>query len=153
VDIAGIINSAIESIRAPVQVKSINLESYLEPGKNWVLGDPNRLQQIVWNLLSNAVKFTPIGGEVKVRAHSTDADIKIIVSDSGVGIRPDFLPHVFETFSQAASASDRKYGGLGLGLSIVRHLVELHGGTVKARKSWRSARRHTYSDAPCPSSS
>jgi CheY-like chemotaxis protein/anti-sigma regulatory factor (Ser/Thr protein kinase) len=97
-----------------------------------VLGDPLRLQQIVWNLLANAVKFTPTGGRVSVRLTSTDAALEIIVTDTGAGIPAHFLPHVFERFRQADSSSTRTHGGLGLGLAIVRHLAELHGGSVRA---------------------
>jgi CheY-like chemotaxis protein len=96
-----------------------------------ISGDPNRLQQVVWNLLSNAVKFTPKGGEVTVRLEQADSLLSISVQDTGQGIAPDFLPHVFDRFSQADATSTRRYGGLGLGLSIVRHIVEMHGGTVK----------------------
>jgi signal transduction histidine kinase len=93
-------------------------------------GDPSRLQQVVWNLLSNAVKFTPPGGRVEVTVDQKDSQACIRVSDTGIGIPPGFLPYVFDRFRQADSSTSRTYGGLGLGLSIVRHLVELHGGTV-----------------------
>jgi signal transduction histidine kinase len=96
------------------------------------LGDANRLQQIVWNLLSNAVKFTPKGGTVDVRLESMNSRVEFHVRDTGVGIAAEFLPYVFERFRQADSSSTRSHGGLGLGLAIVRHLVELHGGTVRA---------------------
>jgi CheY-like chemotaxis protein len=97
-----------------------------------VAGDPNRLQQVVWNLLSNAVKFTPDGGRVEVRLECVDSQAQIQVIDTGKGISPDFLPHVFDYFRQSDSSITRVFGGLGLGLAIVRHLVELHGGTVWA---------------------
>jgi CheY-like chemotaxis protein len=97
-----------------------------------VFGDPNRLQQIVWNLLSNAVKFTPRGGRVQVLVARVNSHIEITVSDSGPGIAPEFLPHVFERFRQADASITRKHGGLGLGLAIVKQLVELHGGTIRA---------------------
>jgi PAS domain S-box-containing protein len=130
VDPAQSIQAAIESIRPAADAKSLQLEVHLEPKATWVSGDANRLQQIVWNLLSNAVKFTPRYGRIDVRAERIDSHVQITVSDSGMGISREFLPFVFERFSQANTTSERKYGGLGLGLSIVRHLVELHGGTV-----------------------
>ena len=104
----------------------------LEPRGSLISGDPNRLQQIVWNLLSNAVKFTPRYGRIAVRVERINSHLQITVNDSGAGISPEFLPYVFDRFSQANTTSERKYGGLGLGLAIVRHLVELHGGTVRA---------------------
>jgi CheY-like chemotaxis protein/anti-sigma regulatory factor (Ser/Thr protein kinase) len=102
------------------------------PGAGEVLADASRLQQIVWNLLSNAIKFTPPGGHVTLAAERTSAEVTLTVSDDGPGISPDFLPHVFERFRQAESTEARTHGGLGLGLAIVRQLVELHGGTVEA---------------------
>jgi CheY-like chemotaxis protein/anti-sigma regulatory factor (Ser/Thr protein kinase) len=104
----------------------------LDFGSGTVLGDPVRLQQVVWNLLSNAIKFTPKGGSVSVSLARVNSHFEISVSDTGPGIEPEFLPHVFERFRQADSSSTKKYGGLGLGLAIVRQLVELHGGTVEA---------------------
>ena len=98
-----------------------------------MVGDPDRLQQVVWNLLSNAIKFTPSGGEVRIHVGSSESDIAITVEDDGPGIDPAFLPHVFDRFRQADSSPSRTHAGLGLGLAIVRHLVELHGGTVQAR--------------------
>ena len=95
-------------------------------------GDPGRLQQVVWNLVSNAVKFTPKNGRVQVRLERVNSHVEIVVSDTGAGIRPDFLPYVFERFRQAEAGTTRKTGGLGLGLAIVRHIVEMHGGTVEA---------------------
>ena len=97
-----------------------------------MLGDPNRLQQIVWNLLTNAVKFTPKAGTVEVLVQRVSSHIEVVVTDSGIGILPDFLPYLFERFRQADSSTTRRFGGLGLGLSIVKQLVELHGGGVKA---------------------
>jgi CheY-like chemotaxis protein len=104
----------------------------LDPRVGPVAGDPDRLQQVVWNLLSNAVKFTPKGGRVQVRVERVNSHVEVVVSDTGAGIPPDFLPHVFDRFRQADSGTTRKTGGLGLGLAIVRHIVELHGGTVDA---------------------
>jgi CheY-like chemotaxis protein len=119
-------------VRPSADAKEIHTSVDLEPRGVRVLGDPDRLQQVVWNLASNAVKFTPRGGRVEVILRQTDAHVLLAVRDTGKGIPADFLPHVFERFRQADSTSTRKYGGLGLGLAIVRHLVELHGGTVQA---------------------
>jgi PAS domain S-box-containing protein len=132
VELAQIIEAAIDSIRPAAEAKSIQLRARLESKDSLVSGDPNRLQQIVWNLLSNAVKFTPRHGLVEVSLGRVDSHFQITVSDSGVGISPEFLPFVFDRFSQANTTTERKYGGLGLGLAIVRHLVELHGGAAKA---------------------
>jgi CheY-like chemotaxis protein len=104
----------------------------MDTGAFSVSGDPVRLQQVIWNLLSNAIKFTPRGGRVQVRLERINSHIEIAVSDTGIGIKPEFLPHVFERFRQADQKTTRQHGGLGLGLSIVHHLVELHGGTVDA---------------------
>ena len=104
----------------------------IDPNVGPVSGDPGRLQQVVWNLVSNAVKFTPKKGRVQVRLERVNSHVEIVVSDTGIGIRPDFLPYVFERFRQADAGTTRKTGGLGLGLAIVRHIVEMHGGTVDA---------------------
>jgi CheY-like chemotaxis protein/anti-sigma regulatory factor (Ser/Thr protein kinase) len=112
--------------------KDIRIHSVLNPDAGPISGDAERLQQVVWNLLSNAIKFTPKGGRVQVRLEAIDSHVDIVVEDNGPGIPPEFLPHVFERFRQADSSSTRAHKGLGLGLAIVRHLVELHGGTVKA---------------------
>jgi PAS domain S-box-containing protein len=132
VELAEIIEAAMDSIRPAAEAKSIQLQARLESRGSLVSGDPNRLQQIVWNLLSNAVKFTPRYGRVEVSLSRVDSNFQITVSDSGVGISPEFLPFVFDRFTQANTSTERKYGGLGLGLAIVRHLVELHGGTAQA---------------------
>jgi signal transduction histidine kinase len=104
----------------------------VEPGALLTLGDPDRIQQVAWNLLSNAVKFTPAGGRVHVRLRRVADGDELSVSDTGIGIAADFMPNVFEAFRQADASSTRAHGGLGLGLSIVRHIVEMHGGTVHA---------------------
>lgn len=132
VELGQIVRNAVESLRTAVDAKSIDLNVQLDPRGVWVSGDPNRLQQIVWNLISNAVKFTPGKGSVAVRVEGKASLAHIVVSDRGIGIRPDFLPKVFDRFSQAPTAAASKHAGLGLGLSIVKHLVELHGGTVHA---------------------
>jgi signal transduction histidine kinase len=131
VELPRIIDSVLESIRPAADAKEIELDVALAPLRNPVIGDADRLQQVVWNLLSNAIKFTPRGGRVAVRLETSAQNAVVRVKDSGVGIRPDFLPYVFDRFRQAESTITRSHGGLGLGLSIVRHLVELHGGTVE----------------------
>jgi PAS domain S-box-containing protein len=132
VDLSPVIEAAIDSIRPAVDAKGIRLETVLDPRAGPISGDPARLQQIVWNLLSNAVKFTDRGGRVQVRLERVNSHVEINVSDTGRGIRTDFLPQVFDRFRQADSTSTRAHGGLGLGLAIVRHLVEMHGGAVEA---------------------
>jgi signal transduction histidine kinase len=130
VNLPSIIKAAMETVRLAAEAKSIEIQMRFEPGIGQVSGDSTRLQQVVWNLLSNAVKFTPIGGQIEITLEQIGSEAQIQVSDTGKGISPDFLPHVFEYFRQADSTTTRKFGGLGLGLAIVRQLVELHGGTV-----------------------
>ncbi|HLM58582.1 MAG TPA: ATP-binding protein, partial [Pyrinomonadaceae bacterium] len=132
VELASVVEAAVGVVRPAASAEGIQLQAVFEPGDNRVSGDPARLQQVVWNLLSNAVKFTPRGGRVQVRLGRSDSHAEIAVSDTGAGIAPEFLPHVFERFRQADMGTSRLHGGLGLGLAIVRHLVELHGGTVRA---------------------
>ncbi|PSB17702.1 diguanylate cyclase [filamentous cyanobacterium CCP2] len=126
------IQAALETVRLAAEAKNIQIQTILNPPDVQVLGDSARLQQIVWNLLSNAVKFTPPGGQVTIRLDKLTEFAQIQVCDTGKGIQPDFLPYVFDYFRQADSTTTRKFGGLGLGLAIVRHLAELHGGTVQA---------------------
>ena len=130
VDLISIVNAAIDSVRPAVEAKGIRLETILDPAAGPISGDADRLQQIVWNLLTNAVKFTPKGGKIQVNVQRVDSHVEIVVSDSGVGIRKEFLPYVFDRFRQADASTTRIHGGLGLGLSIVRQLVDLHGGSV-----------------------
>jgi PAS domain S-box-containing protein len=132
VDPGAVARAALEAVRPAALAKGIRLEASLAPAAGPLLGDPNRLQQVLWNLLSNAVKFTPRDGSVSVSLRRADSHLEITVRDSGEGIRPDFLPYLFDRFRQADSSTTRTHGGLGLGLAIVRHLVELHGGTVRA---------------------
>jgi PAS domain S-box-containing protein len=132
VDLAKIVASALESAKVAADAKSIRVDATIDPVAGDVLGDPDRLQQVISNLLSNAVKFTPTRGRIGVRLEREGTTARIIVEDTGRGISPEFLPHVFDRFRQAESTTMRSQGGLGLGLAIVRHLVELHGGTVKA---------------------
>ncbi|MEP0888565.1 MULTISPECIES: PAS domain S-box protein [unclassified Leptolyngbya] len=131
VDLTTTIHAALETVRLSAEAKAIQIETQLATNVGQVLGDSSRLQQVVWNLLSNAVKFTPEGGKVHVQLEQMGSYAQIIVSDTGKGIAPEFLPHVFEYFRQADATTTRKFGGLGLGLAIVRHLVELHGGTIQ----------------------
>jgi PAS domain S-box-containing protein len=132
VDPRGFVRAAMETVRPAAEVKGIKLRQVAWDEGTLITGDPSRLQQVIWNLLSNAIKFTPAGGVVSVALGKTDSHIEISISDTGPGIAPDFLPHVFERFRQADSSTTRKHGGLGLGLAIVKTLVELHGGTVHA---------------------
>jgi PAS domain S-box-containing protein len=132
VNLVTIIQAALETVRLAAEAKSIQIDTQLEPNVGQVAGDTGRLQQVVWNLLSNAVKFTAEGGRVDIRLERIDSQAQITVTDSGKGIPADFLPYVFDQFRQESSATTRRFGGLGLGLAIVRYLVELHGGTVQA---------------------
>jgi hypothetical protein len=135
VELPPIIKAAMDVVHPAAEAKSIQLVARMGRSVGMVSGDPDRLQQVVWNLLSNAVKFTPEGGRVEVSLRRVSARAEIIVADNGAGISQDFLPHVFEHFRQADSTSTRKHGGLGLGLAIVRRLIELHGGTVEAESA------------------
>jgi len=132
VDTASIINAAIDSLQPAATSKEIQIDVTLDPAVRHISGDASRLQQVVWNLLSNAIKFTPAKGRVNVSLKRKESNIQITVSDTGPGIDPDFVPFMFDRFRQADTGTARHFGGLGLGLSIVRHLVELHGGTVEA---------------------
>jgi CheY-like chemotaxis protein len=120
----------------------------VDPALGPVMGDPDRLQQVLWNLLSNAIKFTPERGQVTVRVERADGGARITVSDTGKGISRDFLPHVFERFTQAESSTTRSHGGLGLGLAIVRHLVELHGGRIRAESAGEGLGATFFVDLP-----
>ncbi|PYQ01478.1 MAG: histidine kinase [Acidobacteria bacterium] len=135
IELVPVVEAGLDAARPSAEAKEIHLEVQLEPLASKVLGDPDRLQQVVWNLASNAVKFTPKGGRVEVRLARVDSHVELMVKDNGKGISAEFLPYVFDRFRQADSTSTRKYGGLGLGLAIVRHLVELHGGTVHAESA------------------
>jgi signal transduction histidine kinase/CheY-like chemotaxis protein len=133
VDMASVINAAIDAVQLAADSKCIQLAVTLHPSARHISGDAGRLQQVIWNLLSNAIKFTPLGGRIEVRLErAPDRQVQIRVSDTGEGIAPDFLPYIFDRFRQADASSTRRHGGLGAGPSIARHLVELHGGTVRA---------------------
>jgi signal transduction histidine kinase len=135
VDVGRVLQLAIDSLRLVAQAKQLTITLSREGEAARISGDPDRLQQVFWNLLSNAVKFTPSGGRVDVRLKPTAEDVSITVTDTGIGIDPAFLPHVFERFRQADSTSTRQHAGMGLGLAIVRHVVELHRGAVSADSS------------------
>jgi PAS domain S-box-containing protein len=139
VKLAPLIQAVVDDVRPAANARSINLETAFDSDVPPILGDPDRLPQIVWNLLTNAIKFTPKGGDVHVRLERNDSHVLITVNDSGQGIATELLPHVFERFRQADSSNTRSNGGLGLGLSIVRQLVELHRGTVTAESSGENA--------------
>jgi signal transduction histidine kinase/CheY-like chemotaxis protein len=143
-DASQIVQASINVVLPAADAKGIRVTYWAQPGLGAISADPARLQQIIWNLLSNAVKFTPRGGSIKVRLEQDASFAKITVSDSGLGIDPEFLPRVFDRFRQADSSTTRHFGGLGLGLAIVRHLVELHGGTVWA-ESEGSGKGATFS--------
>jgi PAS domain S-box-containing protein len=166
--IAAVIEKAVDVVRPAADAKSVRVQVVLDTEVGAILGDAGRLQQVMWNLLSNAIKFTPKGGRVQVALERVHSHIEIAVSDTGQGIEPTFLPYVFERFQQADRGTDRSYGGLGLGLAIVRHIVEAHGGTVHvespgpgkgtvftvklapmmARRAGEQVRRHPTADRP-----
>ena len=132
VELPLVVETAVESVRPAAEARGVRLQAILDPRAGPVSGDPDRLQQVIWNLLSNAVKFTPKGGRVQVRLARINSHVEITVSDTGQGIEPEFLPYVFDRFRQADMTQTRAHGGLGLGLAIARHLLELHGGTISA---------------------
>jgi signal transduction histidine kinase/CheY-like chemotaxis protein len=132
VDLANLVDIAIEDVRVALEAKRIHVHTTFERDKAVMRGDGERLQQIVWNLLSNAVKFTPKGGRIDVSLRRIESDLELVVADNGVGISAEFLPHVFESFRQSDTSAARVHGGLGVGLSIAKHLVDLHGGSIEA---------------------
>jgi signal transduction histidine kinase/ActR/RegA family two-component response regulator len=137
IDLAAVVRNAIETVKPAADAKGIRIRPVLDPAAGPVSGDPNRLQQVFWNLLNNAVKFTPKGGSVQVVLQRINSHLEVSVVDSGEGIPEEFLPHVFDRFRQADATTTRRHGGLGLGLAIVRQLVELHGGSVRALSEGR----------------
>ena len=132
-----VVQTVLESLRPGAEAKGVHLHATVQPGLPAIEGDSARLQQVLWNLVSNAIKFTPAGGHVTLTAMEDDGGVQLSVSDTGIGIEADFLPHVFERFRQADSSTTRTHGGVGLGLAIVRHLVQLHGGRISARSEGR----------------
>jgi CheY-like chemotaxis protein/anti-sigma regulatory factor (Ser/Thr protein kinase) len=135
VDPASVIEESVQTIRPAAEAKGVSLGADLPSEIGQITGDPARLQQIVWNLLSNAIKFTPQGGRIEARLERVDPHIRITVSDTGKGISDDFMPYVFDRFHQSDTSSVRRHGGLGLGLSLAKYLVELHGGTIEAESA------------------
>jgi signal transduction histidine kinase len=132
VDVGDVLNTAIDSVRPAATAKAIAVDVSIDDSARPVIGDAERLQQVCWNLLSNAIKFTPKQGRVEVRLERVESEAQIVVRDNGAGIPPEFIPHVFDRFRQADNSTTRSHGGLGLGLAVVRHLVEAHGGSVAA---------------------
>ena len=148
-DVGDVIDAAVEAVLPSASSKDIGIRVVIDPAGRAMTGDPIRLQQAVWNLLSNAVKFTPEGGRVDVNTRLDNGDLELTVSDSGIGIDATFLPYVFDRFRQADDSSTRDHTGLGLGLAIVRHVVELHGGTVRAESDGRDAGTRFVIHLPC----
>jgi signal transduction histidine kinase len=138
-DLVDVIRAAVDVVKPAADAKQIQIETAFDRGAAAVTGDPQRLQQVVWNLLSNSIKFTPTGGRVEARLERRDGNAAIVVRDTGDGISPEFLPHVFELFRQADGGPSRKQGGLGLGLAIVRRIVEMHGGMIRAESLGQGA--------------
>jgi PAS domain S-box-containing protein len=138
VDVAQLVRAAVDAVLPAARAKGVAIAQAIDPAVGTIAGDADRLQQVLWNLLSNAVKFTPKGGRVQLRVERREAVVEVVVSDDGQGIEPAFLSHIFERFRQADSSASRKHAGLGLGLAIVRHLVELHGGWVKVESEGRN---------------
>jgi len=155
-DLHAVAQGALEAVRPAAEAKGVLLQADLQPGSEEFIGDPDRIQQVIWNLLSNAIKFTPREGKVELRIQRVLSELEISVVDTGMGIPAPFLPHVFNRFWQADSSMTRAQGGLGLGLAIVRHLVEVHGGTVRAESegkgrgppSWCGCRFAPWSRSP-----
>lgn len=131
-NLSSVIHDAVDSIMPTAEAKGLRLQVVIDPGTGSVIGDYDRLQQVIWNLLANAVKFTPAGGRIRIELERGESQAEITVSDTGIGINPQFLPFIFERFAQEDSSNTRAYGGLGMGLAIVKYIIELHGGTVRA---------------------
>jgi PAS domain S-box-containing protein len=133
IELSSVLNESIETLRSTAQAKGVYLQAWLDPFARPISGDPNRLQQIFWNLLNNAIKFTPKEGKVEVLLKHASTEVQVSVIDTGEGIAPEFLPYIFDRFQQGDASTTRRHGGLGLGLSIVKQLVELHGGNVRVQ--------------------
>ena len=147
-DLPSIVREAIETVRPAADAKSIRIVTMVESLDSVVQADAQRLQQVIWNLMSNAVKFTPQNGRIDVRVRQDEGDVVIEVTDSGIGIASDFLPFVFDRFRQADSRFSREHGGLGLGLAIARHIVEMHGGQIDVSSEGTGQRRNVPRAAP-----
>ncbi|HEY0135921.1 MAG TPA: ATP-binding protein [Nannocystis sp.] len=146
--LAPVARAAVEVVQPMAEAKGVRLAAHIDPGAGTVLIDPDRMQQVLWNLLSNALKFTPTGGEVMIRLSRLGGQVRVRVSDTGIGIGAEFMPHLFERFGQADTTSTRSKGGLGLGLAIARQLVELHGGTLRADSRGEGQGAHFTVDLP-----
>jgi signal transduction histidine kinase/ActR/RegA family two-component response regulator len=152
VDLVKIVLAAVDVVMPTAHAKRITVRTHLDPRTPSILGDQDRLQQVIWNLLSNALKFTDSGGSIDVRLALQGRSVRIVVADSGHGISPDFLPHVFERFRQADASSSRRHGGLGVGLALVHYLIQLHGGSVRADSEGESKGSSFTIDLPTSSS-
>jgi CheY-like chemotaxis protein/nitrogen-specific signal transduction histidine kinase len=139
IELGSVLNEALDSVRPAAAAKGIRLQAILDPHAGPVSGDPGRLQQVFWNLLSNAIKFTPRGGRVQITLERVSSHLEVSIADSGEGIAPEFLPHVFDRFRQADASPSRRHGGLGLGLAISKQLAELHGGSIRAQSTGAGA--------------
>src|SRR6202022_4692263 len=137
IDLRAVLNESIETLRATAEAKGVRLKALRHPLPVPMSSDPNRLQQVFWNLLHNAIKFTPKDGKVYVRLQPFDSHVEVSVIDTGEGIAADFLPYVFERFQQGDPSTTRRHGGLGIGLAIVKQLIELHGGNVRVKTGGR----------------
>jgi CheY-like chemotaxis protein/anti-sigma regulatory factor (Ser/Thr protein kinase) len=135
VDMAAVIAAAVETLRPAAEAKKIRIQTVLSSAGGPILGDADRLQQVIWNLLSNAIRFTGKDGFIQMELQRIESQVEIRVTDNGIGIKPEFFPHLFERFTQADSSTTRSRGGLGMGLAIVKSLVELHGGVVSAHSA------------------
>jgi CheY-like chemotaxis protein len=151
VDLSTVVRAAIDVVRPTAEARGVLLDIRIDPDIDRLSGDPDRLEQVIWNLLINAIKFTPAEGRVTVRVESLGAEVRLTVADTGEGIDPGFLPYIFERFRQADGSTTRTHGGLGLGLAIVRHLVELHGGQVVAESAGRGKGARFIVTLPLPS--
>ena len=149
VNLCEVVTAALETVRPEATTRRVTLAVDVPDAPLVVQGAPVRLQQVAWNLLSNAVKFTPDGGRVSLRVRRADGEARVVVEDTGIGIAPEFLPHVFDRFRQADGSTTRQYGGLGLGLAIVRALAELHGGSVRAESEGAGAGARFIFSIPC----
>jgi PAS domain S-box-containing protein len=132
VDLRAVVEAALDAVRPAIAAKAIRLETALDPRAGPIMGAPDRLQQVIWNLLSNALKFTPTGGRIQVHLRRSGPQVELMVSDTGEGIHPDVLPYIFDRFRQGDAGTNRRHGGLGIGLALARYLVDLHGGSIRA---------------------
>lgn len=151
VDIVSLVSATVDSMRPTAETKRVTLKETTDKEARWISGDADRMQQVVWNLLSNAIKFTPAGGSIGIGMKQSGSFIEIRIDDSGLGISADFLPYVFERFRQAETSLARQHDGLGLGLAVVKQLVELHGGVVRAESAGINKGASFIVQLPCES--